>query len=297
MCTPRDRPILSIAIAAWSGEEALLRCLASLKPQCAEDGIEVIAAVCQPVAEVERQFPDVTIVEAATDADVFRLRALAARAATGRLVAITEDHATFGPHWVETLRSAHAAGHPIIAGPVDQGSAGTAFDWALYFVEYGLHMPPVAEGPVSIVSGLNVAYERDLLMSVDEIWQRELHENEVNDALSLQGYLPYMAPEACVYAQLPMSLGEAVVHLYTGARQFARYRSSTASRAGRFFWLLASPLVPFVLFTRIARRIGSRNPRRLRHLLRGLPYFLVVLGAWSLGEARGYLGAPTRVKA
>lgn len=290
MDQPQDRPPVSIAIAAWAGETSLVTCLESLQPQSA--GVEVIAAVNGSAAGVRQRFPSVRFLEAPKDADVFRLRTLAVEAANGQLVAITEDHSTFAPHWVETLRAAHAEGRGIVGGPVDNGLVRRAFDWALYFLEYGLHMPPVAEGPVGIVSGLNVAYDRKLLMSVRETWRRALHENEINDALRREGHVPHMAPGAWVCSHLPMGLRDAMAHLYGGGRQYARYRSSKASLMGRAFRILASPLVPLVQLARITGRVASRNPRHLWHLFRGLPYFGLILGAWSTGEFRGYVEGP-----
>ena len=295
MAAPRDRPPISIAIAAWAGDVSLLACLDSLQSQCAN--VEVIAAVNGPVANVSRQFPSVRFIEAPRDADVFRLRTLAVEAASGQLIALTEDHSTFGPFWVETLLAAHAEGKGIVGGPVDNGLVGRAFDWALYFLEYGLHMPPVAEGPVRIVSGFNVAYDRKLLMSVREIWKETLHENEINDALREKGHGVHMAPEAWVRSHLPMGLRGAMAHLYGGGRQYGRYRSSKASRMGRVFWILVSPLVPFILLARIAGCVAARNPRRLWHMFRGLPHLALVLGAWSVGEAWGYVKGPPLVGA
>ena len=99
-----DRPPISIAIASWAGEASLQRCLESLQPQC--ENAEVVAAVNAPVTVSRERFPSVRLVEAPKDADCFRLRTLAVEASTGNLIAITEDHVTFGPRYVETLLAA-----------------------------------------------------------------------------------------------------------------------------------------------------------------------------------------------
>lgn len=288
--TEATPPTMSVAIGAWAGEASLLRCLASLEPQW--DGAEVIVAANGPVPRARALYPSVRFVDAPAGATVFRLRTLAVDAATGRFVAVTEDHAEFGPTWLAALRAAHEAGHRIVGGPVDNGLIERAFDWALYFCEYGLHMPPIPEGPVPSVSGMNVSYERSLLALCRDRWSETFQENEVNDALREHGVALHMASDAWVLSYLPMGLGAAMVHLYEGGHHFARYRASQSTYWGRLLWILASPAVPFVLLMRISRRVAARDRRRLWPLARGFGYFVLVLGAWSFGEAWGYVKGP-----
>lgn len=284
------RAPISIVVASWAGEDRLRACLESLEPQWA--AAEVLVPTNGPhevTARLARRFPSVRFIQTPETTTVFRLRALGAAQATGRLVALIEDHVTVGPRWVEALCAAHRAGHGIVGGPVDNGLARTAYDWALFFCEYGIHMPPIAEGPVSALSGVNIAYDHGLLMSCRSRWDDTLQENEVNDALRVHGHRPYLTPRAWVATHLPMTLPKAMDHLFGGGRHFARYRASQSSSMKRFVWLALSPAVPLVLFGRIVRRVAARDPGRLRHVVRGAGYFALVLGAWSVGEACGYL--------
>ena len=297
-----DGAALSVVIASWSGRDHLIRCLESLEPQLGP--AEVIVALNFPFASTEgirQRFPHARFLQAPPGTSVFHLRAMGAAATTRQLIALIEDHVTVGPNWVGALADAHRRGHGIVGGPVDNGLRQRAFDWALFFCEYGVHMPPVPEGPVGLVSGVNVAYDRDLLAQCRLIWQESFQEHEINDALKPAGHEPYMIPDAWVASHLPMSLSEAMEHLFTGGRHFARYRASQSSPLKRLLWIAASPAVPLVLFSRITRRVAARNPAQLRHLVRGLGYFTLVLGAWSVGEIAGYLGAmrtgPTRARA
>jgi hypothetical protein len=285
----RDTPELSIVVASWSSDESLARCLSSLAPQW--DGAEIIVATNRPEGDLERRYPQVRFLRAPDAASVFRLRTLGATAARGHLVALVEDHAAARPCWAAALRKAYREGHRIIGGPVENGLQAHAVDWALYFVEYGYYMPPMHEGPAARLSGLNIAYDRELLDSCRVIWNDTLQENEINDALGAKGYAPYLAPDAIVESHLPMTLGHAMSHLRDGGCHFARYRASRCSRVKRLFWATASPLVPVVLFFRLARAIASRRPRRLLELMRALPFLVPVLLAWGRGETTGYLTA------
>lgn len=290
-----DVPRISAVIASWGNEALLARCLESLHAQRDRVAItmEIIVVTNLSAATLERTCasgPQVSG-ESMPGASVLRLRAVGAARARGNLVAFIEDHVTVGPVWADALVRAHAAGHGIIGGPVENGLVRRAFDWALYFVEYGVYMPPMAEGPVRAVSGVNVAYDRALLEGCRAVWQHALSENEVNDALGLFGHTAYMAPDAQVAAHLPMTLSQAMTHLYQGGRHFAQYRAGKLSLPMRLAWLCASPAVPFVLFVRIARHVVARAPEHAGHLVRGIAYFVLILGAWSLGELAGYANA------
>ncbi len=97
-----------------------------------------------------------------------------------------------------------------------------------------------------------------------------------------------------------MGLREAMGHLFKGGYHFGRYRAQQCSSLGRWFWVAASPAVPPVLLGRIVRRVASRQPKRLWHLLRGIGYLILLLLAWSVGEAGGYLSRyrspPSRIQ-
>jgi len=177
---------------------------------------------------------------------------------------------------------------------VDNGRTENAYDWALFFCEYGYHMFPAQEGFADAVSGVNVAYARDALMSCREVWQDLLHEHEVNDALRADDHRPYLASEAWVVSHLPMRLLEAMTHLYQGGHHYARYRSSELGVLTRLLRAATSPAIPVVLLLRIYRQVAARNAKRLRELRRSTGYCLLLLGSWAIGEALGFLRGPPR---
>ncbi len=293
--TPAPPPI-SVVIASWSGEQAASRCLDSLRAQSAR--AEVIVATNSPsetVAHLEAHYPAVRFLRASHNATVFQLRALGAAEARGALIAHLEDHTTVSPQWIEALCSAHAEGHGIIGGPVDNGLTDRAYDWALYFCEYGIYMPPLPRGDAQMLSGLNAAYDREILGSCREIWRDALYETDVHGALQAAGQKLYLAPEASVKSHLEMTFGRAMVHLFGGGRHFGGFRKANSSLLARLLWVLASPAVPLVFLLRIVRGVARKQPARLKYVLRGSPYLLLLLGAWGAGEAAGYLGrAPAR---
>lgn len=298
MPEPGPAPDLSVVVASFCGGPLLDRCLSSLEREVLppDRSAEIVVATTEnggALASARAAHPRARFVPCDPGADVFALRAAGVKASNGRLVALTEDHATLSPGWMALLLSAHAAGHEIAGGPVDNGLTG-AYGWALYLCEYGIHMPPLPGGEAPVLSGLNIAYARPLLERTASIWASRFHENEVNAPLLAEGWRLWAIPGATALAHLPMRPGAAMRHLFTGARRYGSWRARLGPTWKRAALVLASPLVPAVLLARIARRILARQPGRLWYLALGLPFVACLLGAWSLGEALGYL-APSGV--
>lgn len=287
-------PAMSVVVAAWGSEALLRQCLTHLAAEREVSGgaasVEVIAATSLPAdvaARVAADFPWVRV-ETVPGGTVFTLRARGVSLAGGALVAMIEDHVIVAPGWMSALQQAFAEGHGLLGGPVDNGAAQSRVDWALYFVEYGMHMPPAPGGVVASVSGVNVAYDAILLQNCRDTWRKSFHENEVNDALAALGHSPWMVPQAVVSTHLPMSFGAAAEHLFSGGRQFASYRAGRATFGSRLIRVLASPAIPFVLFGRLVERVRARRPDRSAWLLRSAGATFVILTAWAAGELTGY---------
>lgn len=287
-------PALSIAIASWSGEATLVRCLDSVMPQAgATEVIVAYRGVTDLAATLGGRYAAVRFIGGPRDASVFHLRSLAVHAATGNTIVLLEDHAAVGPRWAQSLEEARAKGWKIFGGPIDNGEPATAYDWALYFVEYGIYLPPMPAGETSILSGVNIAYDRELLLGCREIWQTVFYETDVNAALARAGHKFYLVPDAAVSSRLRMKFGVAMEHLYGGGKHFGEFRKTHSPPLKRAILLLACPVVPLVLFLRITRLTLARRLSRGLQLLMGLPALLLLLGAWSAGEAVSYVsGAP-----
>jgi hypothetical protein len=223
------------------------------------------------------------------ETNVFQLRSLGIAQAQGQRIALLEDHCTISPDWLAHLRTAHQAGYTVIGGPIENGQEQSIYGSALYLYEYSAYMRPLPEGPARSLLAANTSYTSRALWGCQSVWQDAFYDNEVHDALRAAGHTLYLAEKAWVSSHLGMSLREAMAHLFTGGRRFGGYRKTHASPRQRVFWLLAVPMVPVVLLSRIFRRIWARRPDRLGAVLLGLPYLLCLVLAWTAGEAQGYL--------
>lgn len=277
----------SVVVAAFSGAAALEACLASLEPQRAGAEVLVVAPLDDGTRRLAARFEWARFLDAPAGSSVFERRALGVAAARGDVVALVEDHCTLVPGWLEALLGAQAAGHAVAGGPVENGLTARVWDWALYLVEYGAHLPPLPAGPAPILSGVNIAYTREALERCRATWAQAFYENEVHAALSGTGL--HRAPQAVVTAHLRLAPRAAWAHLFAGGRRYGLHRRARVSALQRVLLPLLAPGVPALLLGRLLRTLAARRPALLGIALRGLPAVLSLLLAWSAGEALGYL--------
>jgi hypothetical protein len=277
---------LSVVVASFSGEAALRSCLDSLGTE--HEAAEVIvSAALDPMAmdALARHHPEACLVPAPAGTDVFRLRALGLARATGDVAALVEDHCVAGPGWLSALAGAAGDGPVFAGGAVESAAGSSLWQWALYLVEYGALMPPVAGGRALLA--VNAAYPRRALEACRGVWETGFHDNEVHDALRGRGHRPVVANGATVRSHLRLSPARALAHLFRGGRRFGAYRGARAGAGERVLRAAAAPLVPFVLLARLTARLARRRPHALPRLVLALPSVALMLAAWSAGELAG----------
>ena len=138
---------LSVVIATphpWPNSQ---ECLEILLPQITGIDAEILLAdssgsgLPEPVPE---HLKSVRWIKA-PGASVFHLRALGTSAATGKIIAWTEDHCRPAADWCERILDAHSA-HPefaAIGGSMENGSTTTTGDWANFLTTFGPFVAPI----------------------------------------------------------------------------------------------------------------------------------------------------------
>ena len=142
---------LSVVVATTHPWPFLKPCLDILLPQCEALGAEFLIGDSTgqglpcPLPERCRGIRHIVIPEAS----VFDVRAAATAAATGEVVAWTEDHCLPALDWCEKICAAHR-GNPdaeIVGGAVVNGSQGSPMDWANFLCTFGPFVPPIESPP------------------------------------------------------------------------------------------------------------------------------------------------------
>ena len=286
-------PDISVVIGAHQARSTVAHCLQSVLAQIHGLHAEIIVAAgtADGTADfVAREFPAVTLLRGSHRQLVPDLWAMGIEHARAPLVAITIAQCVPGADWVPALlRVANEYPHvAALGGPIDGPHGGSPIDWAVYFARYTAHMPGRASGDVRDVAGDNALYRREALQSAWTNRRFGFWETLVHHKLRVDGRSIRTAPTLMVQL-MPASgrPGFASIRFRHG-RHFASTRS-LSSGAARVLRIVSTPLLPVVLLFRIGRSVWQRRRDWMGHYLRSIPWLIVFLTAWSLGEAVGYL--------
>jgi hypothetical protein len=296
---------LSVAVALISGRtDDLRRCLDALAAQRDAPPFEVIVPYdppCRDVLGLQADHPGVRFLEV-PDLDSAKarsgagrehhdtLRTVGLRAARAPYVALTEDHAVATETWVGDMVCLLDE-HPraaAIGGAVECG-VDTLLNRAVYFCDFGRYQNPLPEGPARYVSDSNVAYRREALEAVADVWAGDYHETMVHDALVARGHEIWLTPRSLVHqTRAGLTLAWALRERFVWARSFAGTRVRGAPLPKRLVFAGGCALLPFLLTYRLAAGARQRG-RDLGGFATALPLIFVLQSLWALGELVGDL--------
>jgi len=295
ICGKEGPADLSVAIASVSGLPVLAECIEALERQ---RGVSVEVIVADRTGAPARDYlraahPGVRVIEAPAGTPIPELRAMAAREARSRTLAVLEDHCITGPGWAGKMLGALAEGHPVVAGPVKNFATRRLVDWAAFFCEYSAFMHPAPEGEAAMVPGNNVVYDRGAIEGFDEMMDEGLWDAALHERLKGRGVGLYMTPAVTVGHKMTGGLAWFLTQKFHFARAFAGARLAGASRALAPAYSLAALLLPLVIGRRITASIWRRGAYR-REFVLSSPFLLLLLLAWAAGESVGYMAGPGR---
>lgn len=227
-------------------------------------------------------------------------RQLGAQMMETPLVAIIEDSSIPGPGWetavLECFRDADtaAAGGPVCLSD-DLRSPFLALGCGEYGRFHPVRFPLLGSGPeraagilpVTRLPGNNLAYRRELLLSLLDEDNAGLIEGIVNDRLREAGYAIVMHPAMLVSYTHEDRHGAQLKTRFQHGRLFAGNRVENTPLMERLVWAIKSAVLPLLL---TARGLSSMRyaVRKSRWPLVAMWIFLME-SAWSTGECTGYL--------
>lgn len=290
------RPDLSVVIVVLSGPRALDGCLSALTGQVGVPRPEIVVPHDEELTgtrALRNRYPDVRFVAASGRRSYAELRSLGCRSASGRVVAVTEDHCTPDPDWCERLLAHHASGHDVVGGRVERAESNgagpsSALDWAVYVTDFHRYMGPVEPGASSYLTDCNVSYSREALESAATLWEEEFHETTVNWALEEAGRSLHLADDVVVRQHRHLPLAYALSERFAFGRLFASTRVRRLGLPGRMLYAGASALLPGLLTARVLA-VVSRKGRHVGRTLRSLPHLVLINTIWAAGEFVGYV--------
>ena len=272
-------------------------CLESIAASCAgiDHEVVVVDSSGDDSASIAASvMPEATIVRHGSGLLVPHLWAAGIENARGNAVALTTANFCVTEGWAEALLSPLGGSVVGVGGSIALGDDISITDAAVFFLRYSAYLPSSSRSVSEArdFAGDNCCYLREALS--DGTWSVDhgFWETEENAALRSAGHRLVMNPAAQAIFLGGMTLGAFSRQRFAHGVLFGdwRVRVNGESRARI---TAASPLVPFIMSLRIAKRawrIGEYRPR----LLGCMPVLLWLAACWAAGEAAGALRSPSR---
>ena len=300
---------LSVVLAVVSGRQAVRENLAALSLQIDFEHAEIIVPYDRwslEVGSLAPEYPKVnfhfiedlgmaasTGISAQQHRLYDRRRAEGLKQSRGRIIAMTEDHALPADDWVRKVLAAHEQPYAVIGGAV-QNAVDTPLNRAWYYCDFGRYGLPLESKKAVYVTDVNLAYKREALMAVQEVWIEAYHETAVHSAIRSRGGSLFLDGRMVVFQKRrAMPFRRAVSERVEWGRVFAETRSKDLSPLRRLMFAAGTPLLPAVLLARAFRHM-RRQRQTLRSLTSTLPAAFLLLCGWSCGEFIGYLAGKAK---
>lgn len=279
---------LSVVIAVWGTQAALRSCLLALEPQRDETTEVLAAANFEAPPGLAELHPWLTWLRISDEALSPELWAAGIAAARGEIVVTTTAHFEPAPDWLERISATHrrleASG---IGGAILAPVAGSIADWATYFLRYSGHSELRREGQADDLAADNAAYRHSALEAHRSTWQEGFWEPDFHRRVLGSGGTLYFVPDVRVTQRAGFGVRRFCAQRRLHGRQFGRSRTAGRALGMRLAALAGSLLVPGILLAKVTRRSLGRSGHRVRFLL-ALPWLLLFILCWSVGEAEGY---------
>src|SRR4051794_38969535 len=130
-----SQPKFSIIIPSVNGWQDLEGCLQAVVAQIGGIAIEIVVpdrvgkTVRQPL---QKQYPQVRLLEAPSETSIPALRALGFQAARADLVGVLEDHIIVPRDWVQRMLAAHRNEVQVVGGAIENAARERLIDWAAF---------------------------------------------------------------------------------------------------------------------------------------------------------------------
>lgn len=216
------------------------------------------------------------------------------RAARAPVVALTTSAFVPRDDWIDRIVAAHGEGSAAaVGGLIAQRKPAGPVLWGTYFCRYSAFMD--GSGPrreVSEIAGDNASYRREVIDRYPAERSGGFWETEVHRAMRRDGCRILLDPGIVVEHAHAPGLASFMAQRLLHGRTHASDRGRGMSSVERFLRIVLSPVTPFVMIARIARRVIAAQ-RHAAAFIASSPILFLFLCAWAFGECWGYL-APVR---
>lgn len=292
-----ENPVLSI-ILATDTVNRVNAVIDSLKAQTIADRIELVLVTSAGVNERESSsiasgLHSMQVVSVPSVNPLSVARAQGVRAARSPYVFIAETHAYPDPDLAEKMVNLLSGDWDVVVPGFRNANPISGLSWAGFLSDYGAWSRRLPSGEIDRSPSHDAAFRRQVLLDFGDRLDAALtFGDELYLTLRSRGRRCYFDSSAGIQHVNINGFGSFVRERYLSGVLIGGYRSSRWTVGRRLFYAAASPLIPFVILSRIQR--GIREAAR-RDTLPATTMPAIVFGVMlkAAGEMRGYLlGAP-----
>lgn len=281
--------VLSVVVAVQHAEQNLSDILVRLDP-ASHPGVEFIfcATASDPntLNEVTGH-RNVSVIFSPVGGLIPMLWKEGILAANADRIALTTAHCIPAREWVTGLLAIDMSATPAVGGLITNDSAANARSWAIYLLRYIAFSPPLTAAKVTDIAADNALYRREEILQnsdllEDGFWEPSFHKRYRQAGLSL-----ILDPGLRVIHKNCYTTRQFFHQRLAHGKAFGMERCEDISETKRRILILLSPLLPFVFLSRIGLRV-LKNRQYLGKFIISLPWLMIFLTAWGVGEANGY---------
>lgn len=237
-------------------------------------------------------FAVLKVVEVGSSDHMAPARAAGVRAATAPVVFLGETHSFPEPEFAAALLRAHEQPWDIVVPGITNANPDTVWSWAAFLMDYGQWSVTLPAGEIAGGPTWNASYKRAALLDLNAVLDRALASgDELPMTLRERGRRAYFEPAARI-GHINVGRRGWTDERYLSGLMVGSHRKGVWSLGRRLFYVCASPLIPVVILSRIARPLRALGqsgalPRGIRSAL--------IIGAVvrTAGEVVGYLAGAT----
>lgn len=275
-------PNLSIVVAVKDSSDNVPALLNSLRTSDSET--EIIFCYAGPVQNIgdsviELSFPTDTLVPNLWSEGILRAR--------GRRVAMTTAQFVPRPDWLDRLRAADLERWVGVGGAIDNDQVTSAMNWGIFFLRYSAFAPPIPAGEAQEIAADNAVYDRAAILEHQDLLKEGFWEPSFHRRFRAAGRKLALDPEMIVVHRGAITGQSFTRQRYLHGRAYGVERAKRVGFGRNLLLLLASPLVPPLLLSRVTARMAARPVYRAQ-LFHAFPWLLRFILAWAAGEAAGY---------
>jgi hypothetical protein len=237
---------------------------------------------------MRQRFPEVCWLPVAAQTTVPQMRTCGILHSQGEIIALLEDDCVVPEGWCLAVIQAHEGPHAAVGGAIAPDNYRRWLDWAVYFCEYARFMPPFL-GLKAALPGNHVTYKRAALPPFEA--GQGFYEVFFHAAWLKSGGQLFADP-ALVVTNINHWSQRHITRLpFHHGRAFAGMRAAGFPAWRRGMYALLSAALPALKAARLSAEVISRRRYGSQFFL-SIPWIMIFLTSWSLGEFLGYAAGP-----